>query len=91
MSNLLQALSDEGALSISAYVTHPVFPNQSWKRFTETPPVQLDAFWITDSIPHAYEICRHRPFQLISVADAIVDYEGQIVTAKVSGSVTREP
>ena len=71
----LQVLHKDGASKISMFVTHPVFPNQSWRRFTpeDSPPVQFDNFWITNSIPHALEIVQHPPFKLISLCDVIAD------------------
>lgn len=67
-----KALLEKGAKHVSAYVTHPVFPNESWKRFTDG-DVQFDNFWITDSIPHAREICQHKPFVLLSLCDPIAN------------------
>ena len=63
-----------GATAVSAFVTHAVFPQESWRRFTHegNPPVKLDRFWITDSIPHAYLINQHKPFEVISISDAVV-------------------
>lgn len=71
-------LIEGGALSVSAYVTHAVFPNDSWRKFLtsatedKTTP-KLDNFWITDSIPHARDIAKHRPFALLSLAPVIAD------------------
>ncbi|XP_071502479.1 uncharacterized protein [Diadema setosum] len=66
-----QVLQHKGALSVNAFVTHAVFPEGSWKLFTEGGPVKFDNFWITDSIPHAVGIARHPPFKLLSLRDAI--------------------
>ena len=66
----VQALVDKGAEKISAYVTHPVFPKQSWKNFVDCTP-KFENFWITDSIPHAVEISQNAPFRLLSLCDAI--------------------
>ena len=59
-----------GAAKISAYVTHGVFPQDSWKRFT-TSDVLFENFFITDSLPYAEEIVKHKPFQLLSLTTAI--------------------
>lgn len=67
-----KALLDKGAKSISAYATHPVFPNSSWKLFIDS-DVKFENFWITDSIPHAREICQHNPFRLLSLCDPIAE------------------
>ena len=69
---LLQALFSHGATHVSAYVTHPVFPKNSWQRFTEC-DVKFENFWITDSIPHAKQIAQHPPFKLLTIADVIAD------------------
>lgn len=62
-----------GAKSVSAYVTHAVFPQESWKIFTNKSEVNMRYFWITDSIPHATEIAKHEPFKLLSLCDVISD------------------
>ncbi|CAC5385169.1 Ribose-phosphate pyrophosphokinase 3, chloroplastic,Ribose-phosphate pyrophosphokinase 3, mitochondrial,Ribose-phosphate pyrophosphokinase 4 [Mytilus coruscus] len=67
-----KALLEKGAKSVSAYVTHPVFPNDSWKRFVDS-DVKFENFWITDSIPHAREICNHPPFKLLSLCEPIAE------------------
>jgi ribose-phosphate pyrophosphokinase len=61
-----------GASSVSAFVTHAVFPNQSWKKFTSSEH-KFANFWITDSIPHAREISKHEPFRLLGLAPIIAD------------------
>ena len=47
-----KALKEAGALSVNAYVTHAVFPNESWRRFTEGGDRACFArYWVTNSIP----------------------------------------
>jgi len=65
-----KALKSAGASKVSAYVTHAVFPNSSWKKF-QSCEVSFDSFYITDSIPHAVDISQHRPFKLLSLCDVI--------------------
>ena len=76
---LLQAVKSAGATCVSAYVTHAVFPKDSWRRFVDAEDVCFQNFWITDSIPHANEISGHLPFQLLSlgpvIADALLRYD----------------
>ncbi|XP_064652556.1 uncharacterized protein LOC135503122 isoform X2 [Lineus longissimus] len=67
-----KALLAQGAKAVSAFVTHPVFPEDSWKSFTEDDP-KFENFWITDSLPHAYEIAKNKPFKLLSLCDVIGD------------------
>ncbi len=54
------------------FVTHPVFPKESWRKFTES-DLNIANFWITDSIPHANDLIKHSPFKLITLSDSIVD------------------
>ncbi|CAH3123465.1 unnamed protein product [Porites lobata] len=65
-----KALLSSGAVKISAYVTHAVFPKESWKLFTDC-DVKFDKFYITDSIPHAAYIAQHPPFKILSLCDSI--------------------
>lgn len=53
-------------------MTHAVFPEKSWEKF-QSCEVELEAFYITDSIPHAVEIGKRRPFKLLSLCDVISD------------------
>ena len=68
---------ENGAKSVSAFVTHAVFPTESWKKFTDNS--LLDKFYITDSIPHATEIGKHSPFHVLSIggilADILLNYD----------------
>eukprot|EP00794_Sanderia_malayensis_P012141 gene12141-13394_t len=64
------ALNKAGAAKVSAYVTHAVFPNESWKSF-QTCQVPFEKFYITDSLPNAAVIAKHRPFSLLSLCDVI--------------------
>ena len=65
-------LKAHGAVAISLYVTHAVFPQESWRRFTGRDK-EFANFWITDSIPHALDIVKNEPFRLLSVCDVIAD------------------
>ena len=47
-----KVLEDAGARSVNAYVTHAVFPNESWKRFNKGGDrCCFEKFWVTNSIP----------------------------------------
>jgi ribose-phosphate pyrophosphokinase len=47
-----KVLKEAGAESVSAFVTHAVFPNESWKRFNVGGDrACFDKFWVTNSIP----------------------------------------
>ncbi|XP_033123350.1 ribose-phosphate pyrophosphokinase 4-like isoform X2 [Anneissia japonica] len=72
LKNCAEALLNKGAKTVSAFVTHAVFPKDSWKSFTTSKSkVPFKYFWITDSIPHAVEIAKHAPFKLLSLCDSI--------------------
>lgn len=68
-----KVLKVNGAGSVSAFVTHAVFPKESWKKFTGEGEKLFQKFYITDSIPYANEIGKHAPFHLLSLADIIAE------------------
>jgi len=41
--------------------------------------VDVETFWLTDSIPHAMEITKHAPFKLLPlslvIADSLLGYD----------------
>ena len=65
----------QGADCVSAYVTHGVFPNESWRRFTKCNGT-ADAFrffWITDSCPRTVQALEGQaPYEIISLAGPIM-------------------
>ena len=69
----------EGAVKISLYVTHGVFPRLSWEKFMSGGELKVETFWLTDSIPHAVDIAKHPPFKLLSlsriIADSLLGYD----------------
>jgi adenine phosphoribosyltransferase len=64
-----QALVAEGAKRVSAYVTHPVFPNDCFVRFLETGDRSgFFKFYVTDSVPEvASKLDGHTPFHVLRV------------------------
>jgi len=57
------------ASKVSAYVTHAVFPQDSWKRFTVEGPNQFKTFYTTDSCPSVAKILSGvKPFEVLSLA-----------------------
>jgi phosphoribosylpyrophosphate synthetase len=77
-----KVLFANGAAAVSAYVTHPAFPQKSWKRFIERDPEGLNFsnFWITDSCPNTVsEIFSynkhqgHGPFEVLSLVDPLLE------------------
>ncbi|WP_045210818.1 ribose-phosphate diphosphokinase [Desulfonatronovibrio magnus] len=64
-----EALKKAGASEVSAFVTHGVFPQQSWKRFVDH---GFTKFWMTDSCPKTVEMVKnYKPFEVISLAEDI--------------------
>ncbi len=71
-----KVLAAMGATKVSAYVTHGVFPNQSWKRFAGKADRHAKEgfanFWLTDSCPKtAKEVENIEPFAVMSLASSI--------------------
>jgi len=66
------ALLGQGAEKVSAYVTHAVFPQDSWKKFTENKPDQFSAFYITDSCPEMAKLLKDKPpFRVLTLSASI--------------------
>uniref|UniRef100_A0A0E0C7E1 Phosphoribosyltransferase domain-containing protein n=1 Tax=Oryza meridionalis TaxID=40149 RepID=A0A0E0C7E1_9ORYZ len=71
-----KVLAEHGAAKVSAYVTHGIFPNESWEKFQpdngEGPGHGLSHFWITDSCPLTVNAVKDRqPFEILSLAGPI--------------------
>ena len=70
----VQALQSAGAAAISVFVIHPVFPEESWRRFTAGQcEVQFANVWVTDSLPRAKDLVGHPPFRVLSLCDVLAD------------------
>ncbi|KAL5459851.1 hypothetical protein EMCRGX_G033234 [Ephydatia muelleri] len=67
-----KAIRAAGATSVSIFITHGVFPAESWKKFING-EVTFENIWITDSIPHCLEIAKQRPFKLLTLSQMIAD------------------
>lgn len=72
-----KVLAAHGAVKVSAYVTHGVFPKSSWERFTHKKNGLEEAFayfWITDSCPQTVKAIGNKaPFEVLSLAGSIAD------------------
>jgi ribose-phosphate pyrophosphokinase len=73
-----KVLAAQGAAHVSAYVTHGVFPRESYRRFLpEGPGGAQDGFkyfWLTDSCPHTAEAVQELPpFKVLTLADVIAE------------------
>ena len=91
-STLLECAKEllrNGAACVSAYVTHAIFPNASYKKFflsecaAESPSAfKLQHFWLTDTNPNVTDRLRgQEPFEVLSIAqnirEIILDEEKQ--------------
>jgi ribose-phosphate pyrophosphokinase len=71
-----QALLTKGAAKVSAFVTHAVFPLESWRRFTDPKEgeVPFTHFYTTNSCPEVAEVIKDkRPFHILSLAESIAE------------------
>lgn len=73
-----KVLAAHGAAKVSAYVTHGVFPKQSFEQFMhkneEGSEKAFAHFWITDSCPRTAKAIENRaPFEIISLAGSIAE------------------
>jgi len=69
-----KALLGAGAAKVSCFVTHGVFPQESWKRFlgTDAAPTPFHKVWITDTIPDtAAAVTGQGPFEVLSIAPLV--------------------
>lgn len=69
MLECARVIRDAGALDVSAYVTHAIFPGESWRRFEGGP---ISRFYVTDSCPARIAPLRGRaPFEVLSLAGVL--------------------
>jgi len=74
-------LSNSGAKSVSAFVVHAVFPNESWRRFLrEGDRAAFARFWLTNSNP---AVCKQLP-----AGDV---YEILDLTPRIMRDISQEP
>lgn len=68
------ALFEKGATKVSAFVTHAVFPLNSWKKFTTEEKRPFNHFYTTDSCPSTTNVIQHeKPFEILSLDQSIYD------------------
>lgn len=78
LAECARALAAAGARCVSAYVTHAVFPQRTWERFTPQKlpagDVMFEHFWCTDSCPTTVrDIDGRAPFKILSLAPRIAE------------------
>jgi len=67
----MRVLFAAGATAVSAFVTHAVFPQDSWKRFLPTEDKRcFSTFYVTDTCPSMAAVLRERgsPFVVLPIA-----------------------
>ena len=82
MQECAKELLRNGAQCVSAYVTHAIFPNQSYRKFfisgdpaaAAANPSVLKHFWVTDSNPKVADLLRDQPpFEVLTIAQNVRD------------------
>jgi len=68
------ALMKKGAAEVSAYVTHAVFPKESWKKFVNETEKPFKNFFLTNSCPlMAKELDGKGPFKVLGLGGSIAE------------------
>eukprot|EP00811_Abedinium_folium_P003808 NODE_13502_length_1161_cov_10.115087.p1 GENE.NODE_13502_length_1161_cov_10.115087~~NODE_13502_length_1161_cov_10.115087.p1 ORF type:complete len:326 (-),score=80.88 NODE_13502_length_1161_cov_10.115087:76-1053(-) len=68
-----KGLNEAGARKVSCFVTHGVFPLQSYEKFLHVPNIYR--FWITDTIPTSVQAVEGKsPFEVLSIAPLIARF-----------------
>ena len=74
--NCKNVLLENGALKVSCFVTHAVFPKDSWKKFIEEPKeTRFSKFFVTDSCPEVTDKLKdEEPFEILPLAPSIAKF-----------------
>ncbi len=67
----VKACQNNGAAKVSAFVTHAVFEQAAWKKFTKE-GLGITTFYITNTHPMASELKDVKPFKVLSVAPLLM-------------------
>jgi phosphoribosylpyrophosphate synthetase len=71
--NCAECVKKAGATAVSCFVTHAVFPNESWKKFVAGKG-PFETFFITDSVPQvSAKLASQEPFEIINLAPLFRD------------------
>ena len=64
-------LKRRGADKISAYVTHAIFPKESWRKFINA---GFTHFFVTNSFPVSNQLRGEGPFEVLSITDDLITH-----------------
>ncbi len=67
-----KALKNAGFVNISAYVTHAVFPNDSWMKFVDNDIIK--DFVVSNTNPEVTSLLRNRkPFTVLDISEQVIN------------------
>lgn len=69
LSKAAKALKENGATSVIAYATHPIFSGNAYKNIDNS---ELDEVIVTDSIPLSKDLCSNK-IRIISIASLLAE------------------
>lgn len=76
LMNCKKLLQELGALKVSCFVTHAIFPNNSWMKFSQEPEsTRFAKFYVTNSCPEiTNSLCNSSPFEVLSLGPSIAEF-----------------
>jgi phosphoribosylpyrophosphate synthetase len=80
-----KVLKDAGAATVNAFVSHAVFPKESWRRFNKGGDRNcFDKFWVTNSIPTVTDLLpvEDGVFEVLDLLELIVNDIDHFYTAE---------
>eukprot|EP00392_Amoebophrya_sp_AT5.2_P006517 g6529.t1 len=85
----ITCLVQGGATKVSCYVTHAVFPGESWRKFLPETLGKIcscfDTFYVCDTIPTTRDVLEKvgKPFKVLSIAPLV----GYLLVGRVPGNL----
>jgi phosphoribosylpyrophosphate synthetase len=80
-----KVLKEAGAATVNAFVSHAVFPKDSWRRFNKGGDRNcFDKFWVTNSIPTVTDLLpvEDGVFEVLDLLELIVNDIDHFYTAE---------
>ena len=76
MLKCAEALREQGATSVSMYVTHAILECDAWQKFLDA---NIRHFWISDSNPDMAALLQDKaPFEVLSIAPLVAQLVEEI-------------